>query len=177
MSQVARSITPSVFLLDGRCTPWTTKKVGLCCTGWGRCKACLPLQNVSYPLTVKQFNLFNESMEVITTWAIHGSAYSHSVMTTKRVYSYRLLENTPRFKKIYPKCDLLKRALSTVYVVAGAGSDRRRLHVPSMLQFVQAPTDGDQTCRLCCSLRRLRLTNTTRAFSAAACAGYRTDRT
>ena len=69
--------------------------------------------------------------------------------TTKRVYSYWFLENTPKFKKIYSACFLLALPLFTVYAAAGADSDRGTLHVSSALQLVQALTDEHYTCRLC----------------------------
>ena len=73
-------------------------------------------------------------------------------MATKRVYSYWLLENIPRFEKIYSACDLLMCILCAVNAADGVGSDGQTLHV-------------------CCSWCRLRLTNTACVVCAAAGAG------
>ena len=131
----------------------------------------LPLEKDFSPLAVKLVDLISDSMEIASARFVDGNACSHSVMTKKRIYSYWLLENTPRFNKIYSAYDLLTRTLCTVYTAAGAGFNRRTLHVPSVLQLVQAPTSKYYTCRLCCSLCKLRLTNTTRAVCTAADAG------
>ena len=99
----------------------------------GHAQFGLSLQNVSCPLAVKRVDLFNDSMEVVSAGVVHRNACPHSVMTAKRVYSYWFLENTPRFKKIYTACDILARTLCVVYAVAGAGSNWRTLHLPSVL--------------------------------------------
>ena len=100
----------------------------------------LPLQKVSCPpqkvfslLVVKIFDLFNDSMEVVSAGVVHGNACLHLVTTTNRINSFWFLESTPRLKKIYSACDLLTRTLYTVYTAAGAGSDRRTLHVSYVL--------------------------------------------
>ena len=80
-------------------------------------------------------------MEVVSAEFVYGNAYSHSVITTKRGYSCWSLEDILRFKKIYSACGLLMRTLCTVHAAAGASSDQRTPHLPSVLQLVQAPTD------------------------------------
>ena len=68
----------------------------------------LPLQKVSCSLSVKFVGLFNDSMEVVSARIGHGTACSRSVETTKGIYPYRVLENTPRFKKINLACNLMR---------------------------------------------------------------------
>ena len=96
-------------------------------------------------LAVKRVDLFNDSMEVGSAGVNHDNACSHSMMTTKRVYSYWFPEKTPKFKKIYSACNFLTRTLCTVYALAVAATDRQTVHVPYVLQLVQAPTDEYHT--------------------------------
>lgn len=95
---------------------------GFVVQGEGGAKFGLPLQNVSWWLAVKPFDLFYDSMEVVSVVIVRGNASSRSVITTEGIYYCRLPVNIQENILWVWSSDA-----HYVYAAAGAGPARRNL--------------------------------------------------